>query len=152
MSLSFRLKVDDELRVSGPEVTRISHDLSGVARIEAGSLVLEWGGRRIIGEYGSASVGEAAEDVAAVTVRIPVSALAGAAVRGVLWFRNRLEITLRSLKDAPRIPGSPPGCVVLWISRSDRDAAMELAASIEAEVADHALRSAERESAWPGPG
>ncbi|HWO89562.1 MAG TPA: hypothetical protein VNL98_10480 [Gemmatimonadales bacterium] len=151
MVVPFRLKVPDETKVRGPEVTTVRHDLRGLARMEAGELVLEWTGKRSVGELGPASIRTKDETVAPTLVRLPVAGIGRVSVRSTLWFRNRIEILLRNLKDAPVIPGSPPGRVVLWIARSDREAAEELAAAIESDLADLALRAAEGERQLPPP-
>lgn len=151
MVVPFRLKVPDETKVRGPEVTTVRHDLRGLARMEAGELVIEWTGKRSVGEPGAASIKTNAETVAPAMVRLPVAGIDRVSVRGTLWFHNRIEILLRNLKDAPLVPGSPPGRVVLWIARRDREAAEELAAAIESDLADLALRVADGGRQLPPP-
>lgn len=148
-ALPFHLRVPDQAEINGPEITTISHRLWGVARIEGAAVVLEWGGTREVARVKPGALRSTPEAVPTGEVRLAVTGVVAAALRGG-WWRPRLEIRLRELRQVLPFPGMVPGVLLLWLARRDRRAAREFLVTLEVEQADAALRAAESDPLLPG--
>lgn len=116
--LPFTLKAAGESEMTAARYAWDDYRFHGVARIEGGELVLEWGGEVERGDMGMLSVSTTIDPVPTREVRIPAARLGAAALRGG-WWRPRLEVTIADLDALAALPGSWRGRAVLRLTRRD---------------------------------
>lgn len=133
--LPFTLRAASESEMTGTDVAWDAYRFHGVARIEGGELVLEWGGEIERATMAGASVSTTFDPVPTRRIRVPGSRLGVAELRGG-WWRPRLEVVVADLDALSALPGSRQGRAVLRVARRDRTLALELAAAIAGLRAD----------------
>jgi hypothetical protein len=141
--ISFTVPATSEQRAAGRQAVRRIVRLQGLVRLEGTALVVEWSGAVEWTQVRGPEVVAKSETVAATRREIPVDRLVDVLVRG--WWRPRLEVRTADLAALEGVPTAEHGRLTLRIPRRERQAAQALVANLKDEMADAALRAAERE-------
>lgn len=140
--LPFRLKAPDESHIARWHTRTVSFDIHGLARLDAGGLVLEWSGSAEVFEMKGTAARTYEESVPVRSVTLPVMRVASVALEGG-WWRPRVVLRSTDLAALAGVPGTRDGALTLFIARGDRALARELMAHLEIQQADAALAAAE---------
>jgi|SRR5438105_609914 len=143
LTVPFWLALGKETSVHRERVQSKVFQVRGVARWEGDRLTLEWSGSVDITEVHGKSVRNLRQSVPAQRLVLPPSRIAGIEARG-RWWRPYIEVRTTDLGPLEIVPTASGGQVLLRISRRDWRAARDLASHVQLEMADVALRDAER--------
>jgi len=139
----FSLTPSKEAQVDRGHVLSKEFQVRGVARLEGDRLTLEWSGSIEITEVKEGSVRHLRESVPAQRLVLPASRIASIELRS-RWWKPRIELLTTGLGPLELVATAIAGRVVLQIARRDWHAAAELVSHAQLEMADAALRDAER--------
>ncbi len=148
-ALPFRLRVvEPAVAVRRNAVDTTESRLHGLARLDGSTLRLEWSGTVESTVVRGPEVRIERRELPVSGLEVPVQELARVELRG-RWFRPRLVLRPVRLDGLAAVPSATGGTLTLWIERRDWALAGELAASLEVEMADAALRAASAPPALP---
>ncbi|PYP68795.1 MAG: hypothetical protein DMD26_00950 [Gemmatimonadetes bacterium] len=143
LACPFWLALAKETNVDRHRVQSKVYQVRGVARLEADRLALEWSGSVEITEILGANVRNLRQSVPAQRLVLPVSRIADIETRG-RWWKPRIDLRTTGLGPVELMPTAVGGRVLLHIARRDWGAAHDLVSHVQLEMADAALRDAER--------
>ena len=143
IAVPFWLALDKETQIDPGRVQSKEFQVRGLVRMEADRLTLEWSGTVNIVEIHGGSVRNLRQSVPAQRLVLPASRIAQIELRG-RWWKPRIELRTTGIGPLELVPTATAGCVLLRITRGDWRAAKDLVSHAQLEMADAALRDAER--------
>lgn len=126
--LPFRLKLPGTEEFSGLRAVSTSFRVHGLLSLEGNALTIQWGGAVQVQDVGLTSIKDEREVLPDEQVTIPVGLLYRATLAG--WWRPRLTLQVRKLGALAVVPSEEYDAVRFWYARSDRAAALAMAAAI----------------------
>lgn len=143
LAVPFFLSQPKETNVERGRVQAKEFQVRGIARLEADRLTLEWSGSVEITEIQNGNVRNLRQSVPAQRLVLPAARIAKMELRG-RWWKPHIELRTLGLGPLELVPTATGGRVLLRITRRDWSIARELVARVNLEMADVALRDAER--------
>jgi hypothetical protein len=143
LAVPFSLAVAKETQVDRGRVQSKAFQVRGVARLEDDRLTLEWSGSVEITEIQGGSVRNLRHSVPAQRLVLPAVRLAHIELRS-RWWKPYIELRTTGIGPLELVPTASGGRVLLRITRRDWAMAKELVSHVQLEMADAALRDAER--------
>lgn len=157
-AVPFHLRRSDDV-VSGTSVTSTTEVVHGLLRLEADRLVVQWRLARQTQRVGAMSLRTDEELEAVRELAVPLSGLAGAAVRRRWWepwVGPVLVLRAADLRAFEEVAGEGglrlghPAELILRLRRTDVLVAEEFASELDLALAERALAEAEEGPALPG--
>jgi hypothetical protein len=142
-AVPFSLALEKETNVDRGRVQSKSFQVRGVARWDSERLTLEWSGSVEIVDIHGSSVRNMRQSVPAQRLVLPVSRIAAIEARG-WWWKPYIDLRTTGIGPLELVPTASGGRVLLRITRRDWRTARELVSHVQLEIADAALRDAER--------
>ena len=143
LAVPFSLALAKETNVDRNKVQSKVFQVRGVARLEGDRLTLEWSGSVEITEVLGGDVRNLRQSVPAQRLVLPAGRIASIEARG-RWLRPRIELRTTGIGPLELVPTAVAGRVLLHLARRDWSAARDLVSHVQLEMADAALRDAER--------
>lgn len=131
--LSFRLKLPGTETFSGLRAVSTSFRVHGILSLEIDAVTIQWGGAVQVQDVGFSGIKDEREVLPDERVSIPLALLHRATLAG--WWRPRLTLQARELGALAVVPSEEYGAVRFWYARSDRPAAISIAAAINGAIA-----------------
>ena len=144
LAVPFFLAQPKETNVEQGRVQSKEFQVRGIARVESDRLTLEWSGSVEITEIHGANVRNLRQSVPAQRLVLPAARIAKIELRR-RWWKPCIELRTTGLGPLELVPTASGGRVSLRITRRDWRIARELVSHVSLEIADAALRDAERE-------
>ena len=143
LAVPFALAMPKETSLEARRVQSKVYQVRGVARFEGDRLTLEWSGSVEITEVLGGDVRNLRQSVPAQRLVLPVTRIASIELRS-RWWKPRIELRTTGIGPLELVPTAMAGCVLLHITRGDWSSARDLVSHVQLEMADAALRDAER--------
>ena len=143
LAVPFFLAQPKETNVERGRVQSKEFQVRGIARVDGDRLTLEWSGSVEITEIQGGNVRNLRQSVPAQRLVLPAARVAKIELRG-RWWKPHIELRTMGIGPLELVPTASGGCVLLRITRSDWGIARELVSHVNLEMADAALRDAER--------
>ena len=143
LAVPFFLAQPKETNVERGRVQSKEFQVRGIARAEGDRLTLEWSGSVEITEVQGGNVRNLRQSVPAQRLVLPAARVAQIELRR-RWWKPYIELRTMGIGPLELVPTASGGCVRLRITRSDWGIARELVSHVNLEMADAALRDAER--------
>lgn len=143
LAVPFSLALAKETMLDHGRVQSKSFQVRGVTRLEGDRLTLEWSGSIEITEIQGGSVRNLRQSVPAQRLVLPTSRIAHIEVRS-RWWKPYIELQTTGIGPLDLVPTASAGRVLLRITRRDWSTAKELVSHVQLEMADAALKEAER--------
>jgi hypothetical protein len=132
LSLPFQLRIPADTRTGGMgSVSSREHEIRGIARIEDGSLVLEWSGTTKVSEINGFAADVRSEPFPPGRGVLPLAAIRSIRRRG-WWRRPRVELQVSELDLFAGVPGASGPTLSLDITRADVPTAGQLVVVVRA--------------------
>ena len=141
-ALPFTLRIPGPDQITRGRVESVTERYSGVARLGATALHLEWSGKREHTDVRGGSVTSRVEQLPVARLTIPARSILEATLRNRLW---RPHVRIR-VSDVTTLDGFPTAAATecrLGIAREDRARAVEFLTDLRLLVADAELEAAE---------
>ena len=132
--LPFRLKVPGKDEFRGLHAVSTSFRFHGVLRLEGFVLTIEWGGIAQVQDVGALSIRDDRLALPNERITVPVNSLYPATLVGG-WWRPRLTLQAKVLGALAIVPSEELNAVQFWYARSDRAAAIAMAAALSTAIA-----------------
>lgn len=143
LAVPFSLEQAKETNVKRGRVQSKAFQVRGIARVEGDRLTLEWSGSVEITEIQGSDVRNLRQSVPAQRLVLPAARIAKIEVRG-RWWKPHIELRTTGIGPLELVPTASGGSVRLRITRRDWGIARDLVSHVNLEMADAALRDAER--------
>ena len=143
LAVPFFLAQPKETNIERGRVQSKEFQVRGIARLEGDRLTLEWSGSVEITEIHGGNVRNLRQSVPAQRLVLPATRIARLEVHG-RWWRPYIELRTTGIGPLELVPTASGGRVLLRITRGDWSIARELVSHVNLEMADAALRDAER--------
>ena len=143
LAVPFFLAQPKETNIERGRVQSKEFQVRGIARMEGDRLTLEWSGSVEITEVHGGNVRNLRQSVPAQRLVLPAPRIAKIELRG-RWWRPYIELRTTGIGPLDLVPTASGGRVLLRITRGDWGIARELVSHVNLEMADVALRDAER--------
>jgi len=143
LAVPFALPLAKETNIDRSHIQSKAFQVRGVARMEADRLTLEWSGSVEITEIHDGSVRNLRQSVPAQRLVLPAARIAMIELRG-RWWKPYIELRTTGIGPLELMPTAMAGRVLLRITRRDWGVARELVSHVQLEMADAALKDAER--------
>jgi hypothetical protein len=132
--LPFRLKVPGKDEFRGLRAVSTSFRFHGALRLEHFVLTIEWGGVAQVQDVGALSIRDDRLALPDERIAVPVGHLYPPKLIGG-WWRPRLALQAKALGALIIVPSEELGTVQFWYTRSDRAAAVTMAAALSTAIA-----------------
>jgi hypothetical protein len=143
LAVPFSLEQARETNIERGRVKSKMFQVRGIARLEGDRLTLEWSGSIALTEIQGGDVRNLRQSVPAQRLVLPAARIAKIELRG-RWWRPYIELRTTRLGPLDLVPTASGGSVLLRITRRDWGIARHLVSHVNLEMADAALRDAER--------
>jgi hypothetical protein len=143
LAVPFSLALPKETMLDRGRVQSKAFQVRGVTRLEGDRLTLEWSGSIEITEIQNGSVRNLRQSVPAQRLVLPASRIAQIELRS-RWWKPTIELRTIGIGPLDLVPTASAGRVLLRITRRDWAIAKELVSHVQLEIADAALKDAER--------
>jgi hypothetical protein len=143
LAVPFSLALAKETMFDRGRVQSKAFQVRGVVRLEADRLIIEWSGSVEITEIQSGSVRNLRQSVPAQRLVLPTSRIAHIELRS-RWWKPYIELRTAGIGPLDLVPTASAGCVDLHVARRDKAIAKEFVSHVQLEMADAALKDAER--------
>ena len=143
LAVPFFLAQPKETNVDRGRVQAKEFQVRGIARMEGDRLTLEWSGTVEITEIQGGNVRNLRQSVPAQRLVLPAARIAKIDLRG-RWWKPHIELRTTGIGPLELIPTASGGRVLLRITRGDWSIARDLVSHVNLEMAELALRDAER--------
>ena len=143
LAVPFFLAQPKETNIERGRVQSKEFQVRGIARLEGDRLTLEWSGSVEITEIHGGNVRNLRHSVPAQRLVLPVVRIARMELHG-RWWKPHIELRTTGIGPLELVPTASGGQVLLRITRGDWGIARELVSHVNLEMADAALRDAER--------
>ena len=143
LAVPFSLLQAKETNIERGRVQSKAFQVRGIARMEGDRLTLEWSGSVEITEIQGGNVRNLRHSVPAQRLVLPAARIAQIDRRG-WWWKPYIELRTTGIGPLELVPTAAGGRVLLRITRADWGIARELVSHVNLEMADVALRDAER--------
>ena len=143
LAVPFFLAQPKETNVERGRVQSKEFQVRGIARMEGDRLTLEWSGSVEITEIQGGNVRNLRQSVPAQRLVLPATRIAKIELHS-RWWKPYIELRTTGIGPLELVPPASGGRVLLRITRSDWGIARELVSHVNLEMADAALRDAER--------
>ena len=143
LAVPFSLALGKETLIDRGRVQAKEFQVRGVARMEGDRLTLEWSGSVEITEIQNGSVRNLRQSVPAQRLVLPPPRIAAIELRS-RWWRPYIDLRTAGIGPLELMPTAVAGRVLLRITRRDWGAARDLVSQVQLEMADAALKDAER--------
>lgn len=143
LAVPFFLAQPKETNIERGRVQSKEFQVRGIARLDADRLTLEWSGSVEITEIHGGNLRNLRQSVPAQRLVLPAARIAKIELRS-RWWKPYIELRTSGIGPLEIVPTSTGGRVQLRITRSDWGLARELVSHVSLEMADVALRDAER--------
>ena len=132
--LPFRLKVAGKDEFRGLHAVSTSFRFHGILRLEDLLLTIEWGGVAQVQDVGALTIRDDRLALPDERITVAVSHLYPPTLVGG-WWRPRVTLQAKVLGALAIVPSEDLGRVQFWYARSDRAAAIALAAALRTAIA-----------------
>jgi hypothetical protein len=143
LAVPFSLALAKETMFDRDRVQSKAFQVRGVTRLEGDRLTLEWSGSIEITETQGGSVRNLRQSVPAQRLVLPTSRIAHIEL-GSRWWKPYIELQTTGIGPLDLVPTASAGRLLLRITRRDWATAKELVSHVQLEMADAALKEAER--------
>lgn len=143
LAVPFSLEQAKETNIERGRVQSKAFQVRGIARLEGDRLTLEWSGSVEIKEIQGGDVRNLRQSVPAQRLVLPAVRIAKIELRG-RWWKPHIELRTTAIGPLELVPTASGGSVLLRITRRDWGIARALVSHVSLEMADAALRDAER--------
>ena|SRR5690242_13567531 len=143
LAVPFFLAQPKETNVERGRVQSKEFQVRGIARLEGDRLTLEWSGSIEITEIQGGNVRNLRQSVPAQRLVLPATRIARIALHG-RWWKPHIQLRTTGIGPLELVPTASGGQVLLRITRGDWSIARELVSHVNLEMAEAALRDAER--------
>jgi hypothetical protein len=143
LAVPFSLALGKETKLDPGRVETKVFQVRGIARWEGDLLTLEWSGTIEITEIAGRNIRNLRQSVPAQRLVLQPVRIASIETRN-RWWNPYIELRTTGIGPLELVPTASGGRVLLRITRRDWQAARDLVSHVQLEMADFALRDAQR--------